>query len=161
MADGILGVIVGIIALAWPGLTVVGLALMLGIGLLVQGAIEVGAGLRARPGSAGRGWLLLFGVLAVVAGIICLIHPGAGIWAIAIGVTIWFFGAALNELFAAFTMSEHRVWNLVVGIITLIAAVVMVANPGLALRTAAFLAGLLFLIRGLGEIGLAMRLRVR
>ena len=157
--DGILGVIIGIVALVSPGITVLTLALLLGIGLLFQGAAQFGAGLRAASGSTGRGWTIFFGIMSIVAGLICIFHPGAGAWAIALGVTIWFFAAAINELFAAFTMSEHRVWNLFVGIVTLIAAVVMVANPGLALSTAALIAGILFLIRGIGEIGLAMRLR--
>jgi uncharacterized membrane protein HdeD (DUF308 family) len=157
--DGILGILAGIVALAWPGVTVLALAVVLGIGLLFQGSLQVSAGSRAMSGTPGRGWLIFFGALSILGGVICLVHPGAGVFAIILGITIWFVAAGVNELVAGFTLKEHRAWNLILGVLTLIAALILIAQPGLAIGTVAFLTGLFFLIRGAGEIALAMRLR--
>ena len=80
-------------------------------------------------------------------------------FAIVFGVALWFLVAGVNELFAGFYLREHRLWNLVVGAITIVLGIVMIAVPGLALSTAAVLAGIFFLVRGIGEIGLAANLR--
>ena len=159
VADGVLGVVVGVLALAWPRVTVLALAIVLGVGLLLQGAFELSAASRVASGTRGRGWLIFFAVLAIVAGLICLLQPGAGLFAIALGVTIWFFVAGINELVAAFTYAEHRVWNLIAGVVSVIAGVILIADPGIALSTIALLTGVLFIVRGLTEIGMGAQLR--
>lgn len=45
---GVIGMIVGVLALAWPGATVVVLALLLGIRLVVSGVVAIAAGLALR-----------------------------------------------------------------------------------------------------------------
>jgi uncharacterized membrane protein HdeD (DUF308 family) len=159
MVDGVLGILAGVIALSWPAVTVLVLAVLLGISMLMQGIAEVSAASRAATGSVGRGWTAFLGVAAIVAGLICLFHPGAGLFAIIVGVTVWFLVAGAHELYAAFYLAEHRGWNLVIGVVTILLGIVMIAVPGLALSTAALLAGIFFLVRGAGEISLAMRLR--
>src|SRR5919198_4102447 len=82
LVEGILGVIAGVAALIWPDITVLVLAVFLGIALLMQGTMEIVMGTRAVPGTPGRAWIIVFGILAVFAGVICLVHPGAGVFAI-------------------------------------------------------------------------------
>lgn len=158
MADGVIGVVVGFFALVVPGYTVVALALLLGFGLLLQGITQTIAGISTGELS-GRGWVIALGVLSLFAGVICIFQPGAGLYAIVVGVTIWFFAAGINELIAAFTLSENQIINGVLGVLTLIAGFIFVVQPGMALGTAAVLAGIFFLLRGVGEILLAVRLR--
>lgn len=48
LAGGILSVVVGVMALAWPGATVLVLAILLGMRMIIFGAVEVGMALKLR-----------------------------------------------------------------------------------------------------------------
>lgn len=157
LIEGVLGVTVGILVLAFPAFTILALSLMLGFTLLVQGVIQVALGVRG--GGPGRWWAIAFGVLSLVAGILVLFHPGAGVVALAIGLLLWFVVIGINDLFRAATTSDHRGWNAAMGVLALLAAIVLIFSPGAALGTIAFLAGLGFLLRGGSEIGLALSVR--
>jgi uncharacterized membrane protein HdeD (DUF308 family) len=159
LADGLLGIVVGVLALAWPGVTVLTLAILLGLGLLAQGVAQLAAGWSVQRGTPGRGWLVVFGLLALVAGVVCLFRPGVGLLAIVIGVAVWFFAAGVNDFVAAITLREGRVWNIVVGALSIVAGATVVAQPQTGLSTVALITGISFLVRGLGETVLALRLR--
>lgn len=157
--EGVIGVVAGILAIAWPGITVFVLAVLLGVGLIVQGAFDLAAGTEAMSGTPGRGWALFFGVVALVAGIIVLINPGTGVFAIIVGVTAWFFVAAVNDFVAAFAFRHGRVLHLVLGVLTAVAAFLLIAHPAAALTTAALVTGLVFLLRGAATVALSLALR--
>ena len=151
---GVVEVIVGIVSLIWPHVTVLVLGLLFGIVLLLSGLVvlSISWGTRSVVG-------VILGALAIIGAIICFIHPGAGVVAILIGCALWFFMLGVAYLFAAFTGSEDRVWWGFLGVLSVIAAIIFIASPGVAITTVAILVGLAFLIRGLGEIVFAWRLR--
>ena len=159
LADGILGVIVGIFALAFPGATVLLLALFLGFGLVISGVIETTAALRVQHGAPGRWWVVIFGIITVLAGIFVIFHPGAGVVILVVGLLLWFLFAGINDLFVASRTAEHRGWNIAMGVLALLAFVILLFNLSAAIGTVALLAGLGFLLRGASEIGLALSLR--
>ncbi|GAA4929885.1 HdeD family acid-resistance protein [Actinomycetospora succinea] len=159
LASGILGILVGVLALFFPGLALLGVAFALGIGLIIQGALEIGVAWRAETGSAGRGWLAAFGVLALVAGILVLFQPGGGILVLTWGLILWFIIAGVNDLLHAGSGSEHRIWNIVLGVLSLIIALILLFSPATAVGTIAILVALGFLLRGAADIGLALSMR--
>lgn len=159
LASGILGLLVGVIALFFPGLAILTAAFVLGIGLIVQGALEIGVAWRADTGSTGRGWLAAFGVLALVAGILVLFHPGGGILVLAWGIILWFVVVGIHDLLVGFSQREHRAWNLVLGVLTLIVALILIISPGTAVGLIAIFIALGFLFRGAMDIGLALSMR--
>ena len=159
LADGILGVIIGLFALLFPGATVILLALFLGIGLVISGIIEVTTALRVQHGAPGRWWVIVFGVITVLAGIFVIFRPGAGVAILVVGLLLWFLFAGINDLFVASRTSEHRGWNIAMGVLALLAFVILLFNLAAAIGTVALLAGLGFLLRGASEIGLALSLR--
>ena len=92
---GIFGIVFGLMAMIWPGLTIITLTLLWGAYSLVDGAASLWAAVTGRSETRPRWWLAVVGVLGVAAGIIALLMPGftAGvllifiaIWAILIGV---------------------------------------------------------------------------
>src|SRR3954451_13089633 len=76
--SGVLGLVLGVVGLAFSGVTIIYAAILLGVGVLVQAGLEIAA-TRADTGPAGPGWLVAFGVLAVIAGGTVLASAGAGI----------------------------------------------------------------------------------
>lgn len=159
VAEGVLGIIAGIVALFYPGVTVLALALLLGIGLLLQGVLEVIAAVGSEAGTPGRVWVGVFGVITAIAGLICLVHPGAGVFALILGLALWFALVGVNDLTMAFSGSEHRGWNAIIGVLGIAAAIVLIVQPGLAIRTVAIIAGITFIARGILDVALGLYLR--
>jgi uncharacterized membrane protein HdeD (DUF308 family) len=159
LASGILGVLVGVIALLNPLATTLFAAVFLGIALIVQGALEISVAWRADTGSTGRGWLAAFGVLVLVAGVLVLFNPGGGVLALVWGLILWFVIAGVHDLLVGFSQSEHRGWNIFLGVLSLIAAFVLLVSPATAIVWIGILVGLAFIFRGAGDIGLALSMR--
>ena len=151
---GVLNIIAGLAALIWPGATVLVLAVLLGIFLLISGAALLAIGASARSVL-----MIVLGLLALVAAVICLVHPGAGVFAILLGCALWFFVNGVVEISAAILGVAGRLLWGVLGVLSIAAAVIMVSSPDVAVFTVALIAGISFLIHGAGEVGLALRLR--
>lgn len=156
---GGIDVVAGVIALAWPGVTVVVLALIFGLMLLLAGVVALGIGsvVRRAGGSPVATWVI--GGIGVVAGLICIFHPGAGVWAIVLGCSLWFLLTGVGDLLVAAASPAHRVWFGVLGVLSIAAAVILLVHPGVAVVTVALVAGIAFLVRGAGELTLGLRMR--
>ena len=62
---GGLSVVAGVVALAWPGITILTLVILLGIQLIIYGVMAM---MRAFETGQGRILAVIFGVLAIMAG---------------------------------------------------------------------------------------------
>lgn len=93
----------GLVAAAWPHVTLWVLAVVTGIGLIVSGAARIWGALALRV--EGWGWLLVGGVVSVVVGSLALAWPDATILALGIllGLRMIMFGTA--EI--AFALALH------------------------------------------------------
>jgi len=86
--QGILGIIIGVIALAWPDITLLALAYLVGFWALMFGIFELIGAFWIPQASMGvfsnmsKGLLAVSGVLSIIFGILIIIFPGAGILAI-------------------------------------------------------------------------------
>ncbi|MBB4684274.1 HdeD family acid-resistance protein [Amycolatopsis jiangsuensis] len=94
---GVLGLVAGVLVLAWPTVTVLVLATLAGAWAVVTGVAEIAAAIRLRKQITGEAVLIVAGLVSVAAGILVLIHPIAGAFGIAIviGVAALLYGIAL------------------------------------------------------------------
>lgn len=86
---GVLGVIAGIIALVWPGITAVALLYVIAFWAIITGIASIVSGFGLTGDAGGRWLFVLSGLAGVVLGILLLVKPGKG--AVALVVTIGFF----------------------------------------------------------------------
>ncbi|MFC3998178.1 HdeD family acid-resistance protein [Nocardiopsis sediminis] len=100
VVEAVLGVLFGIVALLWPGFTVLALALVIGAWAVVTGVFEVAAAVRLRKELAHEWLYVVSGVLSIAFGIVIWFIPGVGLAAVAllIGVYAILFGAVLIAL---------------------------------------------------------------
>lgn len=160
IAIGVLDAIIGVMALVWPQITVLVLAVLLGVALLLAGLLLIGFGWRIQSVGARWGWwLIALGAVALLAALLCFVHPGAGVAAIVLAMSAWFALSGIAELMVAAASPEHRVWFIVLGVLSLIVAVVLLVDINAAILTIAIIVGLSFLLRAAGEIALGLRLR--
>ncbi len=86
---GIIGVLVGAIVLARPGVSSLALVWVIAFWALLRGVMLIVSAFEM-TGSAGARWLIgLVGVLAIIVGIILFAHPVAGIWTIILVIGIY------------------------------------------------------------------------
>lgn len=156
---GLLSIVVGILAIAYPDITLLALGLFFGINLLIAGALWVIVGVDEDSGAGGRALRLIVGFLAILAGLVCLVRPGASVLALLLVVAFWFVMVGVADLARAISEPRHRVFSAILGVIGIAAGVIIVANPDIGLTTLALLAGIAFIVRGSVELiaGFALR----
>lgn len=93
---GAIWVITAVWAVAWPGITLWVLAVMVGIGLISGGLAEIAFGVSYRRELPMWGVWILDGACSIVVGLLALAWPGATILALAIllGLRVLFRGIA-------------------------------------------------------------------
>jgi uncharacterized membrane protein HdeD (DUF308 family) len=82
--EGILNILVGIIAFVMPGLTVLFFVTLMAVWSLITGILMIVAAFKLNP-DFGRGWLIFSGIVSVLFGIALLIAPLIG----AVVLTWW------------------------------------------------------------------------
>ncbi len=79
VAQGVVSLIAGVIALFWPGPTIFALVLIIAVWSIVLGVSQIIEAFTARKhGSSSWVWLLIGGIVAIVFGITLLASPAAG-----------------------------------------------------------------------------------
>jgi uncharacterized membrane protein HdeD (DUF308 family) len=156
---GALSIVTGVLALAFPDITLLALGLIVGINLVLIGAVWVALATTENHTPGGRVLRMFVGFLATLAGLVCLVRPGAGVLALLLALSFWFIITGMADLARAMDEGEHRVIAGILGVIGIAAGVVIVANPDIGLTTLALLAGISFIVRGTVELmaGLFMR----
>jgi uncharacterized membrane protein HdeD (DUF308 family) len=94
LGEGILSIVVGVVALVWPGITALAFLYLLAAWAILTGIFEVIAPL-AYPMSGGRAVLTaLTGVISIIFGILIAAQPSSGLLAVVwlIGVYAILFG---------------------------------------------------------------------
>ncbi len=105
--EGVLNILVGIIAFAMPGLTVLFFVTLVAVWSLITGVLMIVAAFKLNP-EYGRGWLIFSGIVSVLFGIALLIAPLVG----AVVLTWWLGAYALvfgiGLLVLAFKLKGRR-----------------------------------------------------
>lgn len=108
LLQGIAGIIVGIMAFIWPGITALALLYIIAAWAIVTGIFEVVAAVQLRKEIEGE-WLLgLSGIASVVFGALLVGFPGAGALAV-----LWIIGAysilfGILLMFLAFRLRQRN-----------------------------------------------------
>jgi uncharacterized membrane protein HdeD (DUF308 family) len=158
---GILMVVVGIIALAWPGPTVIALAVLFGIQLIVSGIFSFINAFAADESGGMRVWNVILGLLGIVVGLYAVRHIIVSVVALALLIGIYWVAYGIAQIYTAIANRElpHRGWMGFIGVLSVIAGIIVIAWPGPSLVTLAIVLGVWLLIYGVMEIFLAFRVR--
>jgi uncharacterized membrane protein HdeD (DUF308 family) len=87
LLEGVLGIAFGVVTIVWPNITALLLILLLGVWCLIEGLVQVYAGLTITRKAALRAVFTISGVLSIIIGLIFILAPGQGALAL-----IWLIG---------------------------------------------------------------------
>jgi uncharacterized membrane protein HdeD (DUF308 family) len=161
IARGILAVIIGIVALAWPGVTVLALVIMFAVYAFTAAGLQAARAFSSRTAGPVAGHLLL-GLADLAAGVIALAWPGPTALVLVLIVGVWAITAGLVEIAAAFGAGEPagtRAMLILGGLASTAFGVVLCARPGIGAITLALLFGLFNLITGSWALVQGIQLR--
>ena len=162
LAYGILTLIAGVVVLAWPGETLLVLAVLFGIQLIVSGIFRFVAALASTDLTGGtRVMLALLGVLSIIIGLWAVRHVVITLVALVVFLGIFWVVNGLIEIFTAVGHRDmpDRGWSILMGVLSIFAGLIVLAYPGLSLFGLAVILGIWLLVFGILELMAAFRLR--
>ena len=146
---GVVSLVCGILAIAYPDVTLLAVGIIFGFYLLLAGVGDV----------ASRALSAIVGVVALIAGLICLRRPGDSLLALIAVLGIYLIVTGVARLVRAFASVEYRGWGIFAAIVDLILGILVLSWPDESLVTLAILFGISLIFRGLFALVGAFQLR--
>ena len=159
--SGLLAIALGIAVVAWPGISIEVAAIFFGAGLLLNGIQQVFFAFSLHVSAGGRVLLFISGAAALILAIMAFRHlyDAVLLLAIWIGVGFIFRGVATTVSAISDPTLPGRGWNALVGVISLIAGVVVLASPFQSIATLALVVGIWLIVIGMMEVVAAIAIR--
>jgi uncharacterized membrane protein HdeD (DUF308 family) len=158
---GVLAILVGVIAVAWPDITVGAFVILFAVYAFLAGGMEATRAFRSETGRAVAGRLVL-SLLNIAAGVVALVWPGITALALALLVAVWAFVIGAFELFLAFgggeTAGERALLGLT-GLVSVALSVVFAIRPDVTVVTIAEVYGLFSIVAGISSLVVGANLR--
>ncbi|QGU05524.1 HdeD family acid-resistance protein [Corynebacterium comes] len=160
LVSGLLAVIVGVIAVAWPGLTILTLVLIWGWYALADGILALVAAFRSENRNS-RVFLIVIAVIGVVAGLLAIFRPLDSGVALAWILGIWLLARGVSEFISAFSQKrETSRWLLLLGgVLFVVAGIIFIANPGTAALAVSRWLGICAILWGVFILGAGLTRR--
>ena len=146
---GVLAVICGIVAVAWPKIPLLALAILIGLTLISLGALSIANAFQHDLDGGARALSGVLGLFGVIGGVVVVRRPGETLLAIILVLGLWLFGAGVVEMIRGLVYPDQRLLALLTGAIDVIIAILILSWPKESLGTLAILTGIAFIIRGL------------
>ena len=159
---GILAILFGIIAFAYPGLTAATLVIFFGAWVLVDGVFRIIAAIGHRASDPEWGFHLIIGILGIIVGLLAFHAPVVTALALVIYIAVWVLMIGATEI--AFAIKVRREvkgeWLLILlGLLSIAFAVLLLWNPLLGAATLIWLIAWYAIVFGILGIILGFRLR--
>jgi uncharacterized membrane protein HdeD (DUF308 family) len=155
--EGVIAIVFGVLAIAWPGLTILVLAVLFAVYVLVHGVVTLARAARRGMDVPRRVARILIASISIVAGVLALVWPQITALALVFLVGVWAVASGLLEIFAASRLSAGW-WPVVVGIASLLAGVLILVNPRAGAYAIALVIGVYAIIAGILLLAEAWRL---
>jgi uncharacterized membrane protein HdeD (DUF308 family) len=147
IAAGAISIIAGLLAIAYPDITLLVLAIFTGVNLIVLGGVSLADTFRSDHGGS-RALSAILGVLGLISGLVVLRRPGETLLVLVLVIGIWLVVSGAVQFFRAFEDLEDRALRLMIAVSEIVLGALLLCLPDVSLHTVAVLAGISFLLRG-------------
>jgi len=158
---GIFAVAVGIVSVAWPGVTVGAIVILFAVYAFIAAVTDAMRAFSSDRVGPVVGWLLL-AVLSVAAGVVALAWPGITALALTVWVGAWAMATGIVEVALTFrqgqTAGERAVWILS-GLVSIAFAIVLFIRPDIGAVSLATVFGLFSIVYGTSAVVLSIQSR--
>jgi uncharacterized membrane protein HdeD (DUF308 family) len=158
---GIAAIIFGVLAFAWPGVTLLTLILFYGAFALVDGVLAIIAAITGgAPGP--RWWLAIVGLLGIAAGLLTFLMPGLSALVLLFFIAGWAIATGVFQIMGAIQLRKEidNEWLLILGgIISVLFGIGVMLAPGAGALALVWVIGTYAIIIGVLFVALAFRLK--
>jgi uncharacterized membrane protein HdeD (DUF308 family) len=162
MLRGVIGILFGVLAVAWPGMTLILLVALFAAYALLGGAVSIVAAFKSR-GADRRWWLpLLLGIVSIAAGIYALVFPGltALVLVLLMGVNAVITGSLDIAIGIRLRKVLRGYWQLLVsGVVSIVFGALVLAVPGAGALALVWLISFHAIVTGVLLLTLGVRAR--
>lgn len=160
---GIAAVVFGVLAILWPGMTLLALAYLFAAYALVDGVCALGAAIFGHAGGAvPRWWLAIVGVIDILAGLVAFAWPGMTALFLLLLIATWSIIIGVLEIVGAIQLRkeiEGEWWLIISGLLSIAFGVILFVQPGSGALALIWVIGIYAILAGGSLIGLACRLK--
>lgn len=159
---GVIGIVFGIVALVWPGITLLSLVLVVGAYLFIDGVFALAQAVRFRHERERWPMLLVEGVLGIAVGVVSFLAPGITALAWLYTLAAWAIITGVLEIVAAIRLRKiiQGEWLLgLTGVASIILGIALAALPAAGLIAWVWVIGIYSIVFGAALLALAFRLR--
>jgi uncharacterized membrane protein HdeD (DUF308 family) len=144
---GVAALMFGVLAVIWPGITLVALAILFGAYALLNGVITMVVAFRRPQDAARRTAQVIAGGLSLLAGLVALVWPGVTALVLVVLFGAWAVVTGAMEIWAA-TRIPGQWLPLVFGVLTMIAGVLVLLRPAAGAVALALIIGVYAIAAG-------------
>jgi uncharacterized membrane protein HdeD (DUF308 family) len=160
---GVFAIVFGLIALFWPGVTILSLVLVFAAYMLVDGIFAIVAAVRAARANERWGLMVLEGIADIAVGVIAFLWPGLTVLAFVIMIAAWSIITGSLMTAAGFSLNRAygRGWLIFGGIVSVLFGIALIVAPLVGAVVLTWWLGAYALVFGIAMLVLAYRLRER
>jgi uncharacterized membrane protein HdeD (DUF308 family) len=129
---GVVAIIFGIMAFAYPGLTLAVLVILFGAWVLVDGIFRIIGAIGHRSSDPDWGWQLVIGILGIIIGFLTFHAPAITALALVIYIAAWALMIGVSEIVIAIKLRQEikGEWFLILmGVVSILFAIMLLWNP--------------------------------
>ena len=162
-ARGVFGLLIGFIAFAFPGPTLLSLVTLFAIYLILDGILAIVAAVHAAQRNRRWGYLTFEGIVGIIAGLLAMAVPGITVLVFVGLLAAWAIVSGALELRAAYYLDQDhgRWWLGFAGVVSLIFGVMLIAAPVVGALVVSWWVGAYATFFGASLLALAWQLRSR
>src|SRR5499433_2485246 len=159
---GIAAILFGVLAFAWPGLTLVTLVLLYGAFALVDGVLSLIAAFSGSAKPVPTWWLIVVGLLGIGAGVVTFLWPGITAVLLVMFIGAWALVHGIFEIIGAIQLRKEidNEWMLILsGVISVLFGLIVLIAPGAGALALIWVIAAYSIVFGISFIALSLRLR--
>jgi uncharacterized membrane protein HdeD (DUF308 family) len=158
---GVCAIIFGVLAFAWPGITLLALVVLYGAFALSDGVFALAAAMMGGP-PAPRWWLAIVGLLGIAVGILTLVWPGITGLVLLLFIAGWAIATGVMQIVGAVRLRKEieGEWILIAsGALSVLFGLLLAAAPGAGALALIFTIGSFAIIYGVLLVLFALKLK--
>jgi uncharacterized membrane protein HdeD (DUF308 family) len=159
---GLAAIVFGVLAWAWPGVTLVTLVLFWGAYALVDGVAALVGGWQSKDAGKPMWTVVLIGLVGIAAGVFTFVQPGVTAIALLMLIAVWAIVNGVLEVSAAIRLRKEieNEWLLILsGLLSIAFGAMMILNPGAGAMAVLWLIGAFSVAYGALLVILSLKLK--
>jgi uncharacterized membrane protein HdeD (DUF308 family) len=156
---GVLSVIIGFLAIVYPGATIVTVAIFFAAWLFVSGIFSLISSFTRDGDTGSRVLTAIIGVLSIIVGFALLRQPFQSVEVFIYVLGIFWLIQGVMTFVAAFAVKQGRNWRIFSGILGILAGIIILVYPISSAVTLALIGGIWLIILGITQVVAGFQLR--